>query len=410
MMSFGMEHAIMRNVNLTTMSTLSRPYLTTLTPLRGIAALIVVIFHSNLMFMAFMPIDKPHVVTSGWLWVDFFFVLSGFIIAYVYGENFKESVNTASYWKYIKARFARVYPLHFITMIWSLICALIIIHYADGIHPFFWAMLNPLSAIPSLFLVQSLGLYISAPLNTPAWSLSTEWWMYMIFPFLVPFFQRITSSGKVLSLVGIVGLYLFVKYYLGAIGLPFPGGSPSINVVSDFGVFRCLAGFLLGMLLFSLYQESVGYNFFKQNRVFVVFFVAALIAMQLGAEDILVIALFPFIILSAAYNRSVIKKILEIPVLQRLGDWSFSVYMVHVPIIYVFWIYQTINDPLKWSQFPPNSALQPNYTTGLWMCFVIVGLTLLFASLTYKYIEVPARTYLNKRFGSKVLQPIKVGN
>jgi peptidoglycan/LPS O-acetylase OafA/YrhL len=103
------------------MQTSLRPYLTTLTPLRGIAALVVVVFHSNLMLMPFMPISKPHFITAGWLWVDFFFVLSGFIISYVYGENFKGSVSAASYWKYIKSRFARVYPLHFVTMIWCLI-------------------------------------------------------------------------------------------------------------------------------------------------------------------------------------------------------------------------------------------------------------------------------------------------
>lgn len=114
-----------------------RPYLTTLTPLRGIAALLVVIFHSNLQTVPFMPIDKPHFITSGWLWVDFFFVLSGFILAYVYTDNFKDSITTAGYWKYIKSRFTRVYPLHFVTMIWCLACALIILRYAKGIHPFF---------------------------------------------------------------------------------------------------------------------------------------------------------------------------------------------------------------------------------------------------------------------------------
>ena len=75
----------------------SRPYLTTLTPLRGIAALLVVIFHSNLMLMTFIPWDKPHFIKASWLWVDFFFVLSGFIISYVYGSNFKNSITLSDY-------------------------------------------------------------------------------------------------------------------------------------------------------------------------------------------------------------------------------------------------------------------------------------------------------------------------
>jgi peptidoglycan/LPS O-acetylase OafA/YrhL len=154
-----------------------RPYLTTLTPLRGIAALLVVIFHSNLDLIPFMPIGKQHFITSGWLWVDFFFVLSGFILCYVYSDNFKDSLSAANYWKYIKARFARVYPLHFFTMIWCLICALVIISNAKGIHPFYWGMFDPMTAIPSLCLTKKLGLTSGEPLNTPSWSVSTEWGM-----------------------------------------------------------------------------------------------------------------------------------------------------------------------------------------------------------------------------------------
>ena len=95
----------------------STRYLSTLTPLRGIAALLVVIFHSNLMAVPFVPPGYTSFVSGGWLWVDFFFVLSGFIISYVYGDSFKDSLTTDSYWKYIKARFARIYPIHFVTMI-----------------------------------------------------------------------------------------------------------------------------------------------------------------------------------------------------------------------------------------------------------------------------------------------------
>ena len=58
------------------MNTPARPYLTTLTPLRGIAALLVVIFHSNLMLMPFLPMGSRHFIWAGWLWVGFFFVLS----------------------------------------------------------------------------------------------------------------------------------------------------------------------------------------------------------------------------------------------------------------------------------------------------------------------------------------------
>lgn len=392
------------------MNQTSKPYLTTLTPLRGIAALLVVIFHSNLMLLPFLPMGKPHFIWAGWLWVDFFFVLSGFIISYVYGDAFKDTLTSGDYWKYIKARFARVYPLHFVTLVWCLICAIIMLHFAEGVAPFFHDMLSPTAAIPSLVFLQSLGLYISAPLNTPSWSLSTEWWVYMIFPLLVPLFSRLKTGGLVMMLFCIGGLFAFIKYYLGPVGLPFPGGSPSLNIITDFGVFRCLAGFLLGMLLFRVYEESIAIDFFKKSWVFVFFFLAVMVTMHFGVEDILVIALFPFVILAAAYNDTMIKKALDTPVLQRLGDWSFSIYMVHVPIMYIFWVYQIRISPTMLAKFPAEPAGPPNYTLGLIACIVVVTLTLIVSSLSYRFIEVPARRYLNKRFTPKILETVKVTN
>ena len=210
--------------------------------------------------------------------------------------------------------------------------------------------------------------------------------------------------------VCIGALFLFIKYFLGPVGLPFPGGSPSLNIIADFGVFRCLAGFLLGMLLFRLYEESIALKFFKKSWVFVGFFLAVIVAMQFGVEDILVIALFPFVILAAAHNNTMVKKVLDAPVLQRLGDWSFSIYMVHVPIMYVFWIYQIRVDPTMLAKFPAQPAAPPDYTLGLISCIVVVMLTLIVSALSYRLVEVPARRYLNKRFTPKILETVKVTN
>ena len=113
-----------------------KPYLTTLTPLRGIAALLVLIFHSNLMAIPFLPPGYTNLVSGGWIWVDFFFILSGFILFYVYGKDFHAGVGRSAYWKYMGARFARVYPLHFVTLIWCSIATIVIISLASGLDPF----------------------------------------------------------------------------------------------------------------------------------------------------------------------------------------------------------------------------------------------------------------------------------
>ncbi len=180
------------------MQPVAQPYLTTLTPLRGIAAIFVVIFHSNLMFQTFLPPGYTQFIDSGWLWVDFFFVLSGFIMCYAYRKYFSDNVSRANFKKYIGARFARIYPLHFITTIWAFIVSVIIVKLTSGpLDPFFAEVFN-LKALPAcLLLVQSMHVgFFTAPLNTPSWSMSTEWWAYIVFPFLLPLFIKLKNPGR----------------------------------------------------------------------------------------------------------------------------------------------------------------------------------------------------------------------
>ena len=94
-------------------------YFSNLTPLRGIAALLTVIFHVSLMAgpLAF----NTQVLHRMYLMVDFFFVLSGFIMCHVYGELFSEKVTMPAFKKFTIARFARVYPLHFVTLLYTII-------------------------------------------------------------------------------------------------------------------------------------------------------------------------------------------------------------------------------------------------------------------------------------------------
>ena len=103
-----------------------------------------------------------------------------------------------------------------------------------------------------------------------------------------------------------------------------------------------------------------------------------------------------------------IKKILDTPVLQRLGDWSFSIYMVHTPLMYGLWIYQIRSHPTMLATFPGEPFGPVNVPLGLITCIAVVALTLLVSALTYRFIEVPARQYLNKRFTPKTMEAVKV--
>ena len=84
--------------------------------------------------------------------------------------------------------------------------------------------------------------------------------------------------------------------------------------------------------------------------------------------------------------------------LQRLGDWSFSIYMVHVPLLFLLWIYQLKVNPAQFADFMKLVQTPPDYATGVIVCIGLVISTLAVAALTYRYVEVPARNYLNQRF------------
>ena len=376
-------------------------YLTTLTPLRGIAALLVVIFHCNLEGLQFVPFGYTSLVSDGWLWVDFFFILSGFIMSYVYEKYFTENISWNDYKKFIGARFARVYPLHLSTTIWAFALAVYIVHTATSLDPFFAANFNPKSLPTCLLLVQSLHLYRAAPLNTPSWSLSTEWWVYMIFPLLVPLFAKLKKAGKWLMFLFLVAFYLLLRYKIGPVSQNFPKGQPTINLVADFGWLRCIAGFLTGMLLFQWYKSKAAYTVLKSSWCFVFFFITTLVCMHFAVTDIIIIAFFPFILLTAAYNNTALKRILDIRAFQRLGDWSFSIYMVHVPIMMIFTCLQIHKKPDMFADMAKMRTQKPDYAHGAIMSIIIVVLTILVASLTYRFIEVPARNYLNTAFNTK---------
>jgi peptidoglycan/LPS O-acetylase OafA/YrhL len=245
-----------------------------------------------------------------------------------------------------------------------------------------------------------MHLYKAAPLNTPSWSLSTEWWVYMIFPFLVPTFARLKVVGKLAATALLRGCFVLLRYWVGPKAGPFPG-KPTLNMIQDFGFFRCLAGFLLGMLVFECYRSRIARNVLQKSASFIVVSAGCLLAMHLGAMDLAIVAFFPFILLTAAYNETGVKRVLDTRPLQRLGDWSFSIYMVHVPIILMFMVVEVRAKPGLFADFMKALSTPPDYRLGAILCPILIVLTVLVAALTYRFVEVPARNYLNLQFATR---------
>ena len=121
---------------------------------------------------------------------------------------------------------------------------------------------------------------------------------------------------------------------------------------------------------------------------------AAVLAMHFGFTGIVIIACFPFIILSAAYNTGRVKRIFGTSVMQHVGNWSFSIYLVHYPVIYMYFILRLKNDPTYLAQ--SVFLKKQNYTEGVILCVIIVTITLFISALSWRFLEMPARNFLNK--------------
>jgi len=381
---------------------MKQTYLTTLTPLRGIAALLVVVFHFNLMVM---PIIDPAITQLHRHWalmVDFFFILSGFIMTYVYGGWFVERASMVSFRRYMTARFARVYPLHLLTLLWvvGLYVILVPVNHikldADAQSVF------DLEAIPlHVLMLHGFNQAWTATWNTPAWSIGSEWFLYILFPLLMPGFRRLPVWGKTSLLVVMLALYGYLSKPLSEVLLQKPWLPPMHYIIDEImfpdSFFRCLAGFGLGMITHEGYERRWAANGLGRSWVFAGMAACLFIAWHFQMPDGLTVWVFPLLILGAAYNTGRLAKLLQTRPLQRLGDWSYSVYMVHVPIMFTFLVIQKITQPAA----PITTGPVVYGLEGPVTCLIYVLMVLAVAALTYRFVEVPARRWLNPRLKAR---------
>ena len=304
-------------------------YIPNLTPLRGIAALMVAVYHFSELVGGFVNPQRSMLIQKGYLMVDLFFIMSGFVMLHVYGESFDRVLRWDEFKQFITARFARLYPLHLFTLLLA-----VFFFYAS--HAASNPVENP-AAIPThLLLLQSFGIHHVFTWNVPSWSISAEWWAYMVFPLLVLLLGNNKIAAIILMLLFSAGLYVSILYFLPRVN-PFAPSIPvphDLNVTYDYGFLRGLAGFMAGMVTYAFYQSKKYYSFFSNDITGIVFIASLLATMHFGINDILYIPLFMALVLAITANQQTIHKIFRAKPLQYLGDISYSIYLIHGNLIF----------------------------------------------------------------------------
>ncbi|MDU0356368.1 acyltransferase [Paraglaciecola aquimarina] len=203
-----------------------------LTSIRSFAALFVVWYHVAVSFTAY-DFTFFNLFLNGSLSVDLFFVLSGFILHHVY----KDKNIHKSYRKFVFTRLARIYPLHLVTLLTLLFITLVLDDFSDRYNPEYY---TGLSFFLNLLLVQNWG-FIPPSWNMVSWSISAEWFMYLLFPFMVCGVSRF-KLAKTQKVYPFITLFVLASHYLAIYTLQLDGyGGMSIG-----GMIQVFFEFSLG--------------------------------------------------------------------------------------------------------------------------------------------------------------------
>ena len=359
----------------------TKNYIHNLTPLRGIAALWVLFFHYQVVIVRTLDGGFEGLFEKGYLWVDFFFILSGFIMTHIYGPGFESRVNLQSYRKFLISRFARIYPLHFFLTVFLLIPQCIFL-FTDPENAFSgWNSLDKFFG--NLLLIHSIGIYDSMSWNVPSWSISAEWLTYLFCPLLFLCFPK----NKPVLWTIIYLLSLFVLYILPS----FSEHTDNLDLHYDLGFARCVPSFIAGIILYHIYDKGWAQKQFQLDWPFLVAAIWVIAYFiwegdQAGGIDVLVVPAFALLTISAAHNQARVKTIFEHRFLQRLGELSYSLYLVQglvIGLALVVFVKPELNGS-------PREDIDAVWAWGGLLLFSVTCYAL--SVITYRFIEVPFRS------------------
>jgi len=344
--------------------------LRTLTSLRFLAAMWVALFSfwPNLDASSLGLAAMPNLVAKGYLGVELFFVLSGFILCHVYLAAHGEK--RFSYKDFLWARVARVYPLHIATLIGVGLLGVgaTLAGMAIDSNVLSWESLPA-----NIFMVHAWGLAPEAGWNHPSWSISAEWFAYLSFPV----FAFVAWKLRHRPVAAVIGAIVFMAALYA--GFERLAGFPLTEATIRWGALRIVPCFAYGCALYLLFRRAPLPRPGWLAGGLAILIVAAA---ALQAWDGIIVALSGGLILSLASLPNARAGVLASKPAVYLGEISYSVYMVVVP-----WKLLAVNVAAKLTD-APDKQLQ----LFVWLA-IMAGLPIV-AAVSYHLVEYPARKAL----------------
>lgn len=347
---------------------MKRPEVTQLTGLRAVAAWWVVSFHSGYMLQ---PLSNTlfRFTRAGYLGVDVFFVLSGFVIAYNYMDGSARQ-GWQRWREFFSMRFARLYPVHLFTLLVSLsfylTVKLSLVHTGKDFSG--W---TGRSFVENLFMVHAWVPYVHDSWNNASWSISSEWFAYLLFPLIVyagisripARFSLIAATLVATVPAGILFAYSDVPFFcLIEVFFEFAAGCiiyVSFKRLRDHAAIRSIAGgcLLAGTALWVVLNAS-----------------------KIGLGERWAISLFPLLVMYLAVSTGIVRQVMCSRPFVYWGKVSYSLYMTHNVTLWL----------LKYL-LPNHNNRTDIARYGIYIV-AIAGV----AALTYHVVEEPARKWLRR--------------
>lgn len=371
-----------------TSSLTQKPRYALLDGLRGVAALVVIWYH---IFEGFATSPYDQMLNHGYLAVDFFFILSGFVVGYAYDDRWSRM----SIGSFFKRRLIRLHPMVVMGVVIGVVSFLIqgCTTWGGEVMPLSMVMLSMLLALLMIPACPGCGAEVRGngemfPLNGPAWSLMFEYIGNILYALAL----RRLSTKALTAVVGITGASLVAFVMLDGSGFGHLGVGWTMadyNFVG--GMLRMTFAFTMGLLL----QRT-----FRPRRVKGAFWlcstilVAALATPYAGDESmkwmngiydsLCVVVLFPLLVWTAASGSA--SESGENKLCLFLGEISYPLYIIHYPSMYLFYYHYA-----SWSATPHTFA------QVWWIALAVVAGNILLAWLLLRFYDRPVRTWLSKR-------------
>ena len=371
----------------------SLPRFTVLDSWRGLFALFVAAFH----FPLSGPLSQTDFLRHSYLFVDFFFVLSGFVIAHAYAQKLVGGQGLA---RFLITRFGRLAPLHLF-----MLAVLIVLETLRWLVPAFsngnpgFTGRNTVEGIAvNLFFLQGFGLTEIATWNTPSWSISTELTAYIVF-------------GLAMTLFGRNGLKA-----MAAIALLAPAAlwfwSPTLLDVTDkFALLRCLYGFSFGVIVYEIHKRVQPQSDGKAAGTFK--WTLAEAAILFAVTDFIIIGgeqrigffapvMFTLAILVFVNEGGLVSRLLKTRPFTAIGALSYSIYMVHMTVQAIFYAFgHFAHRRFGWMEIPKlevEGMYVYNLTLGqdALLLGAMLAFTLVASAITYRLVEMPANRWFRK--------------